>query len=57
MLLNVMLCYVVLTLCWADVAPGDAVVALSRKDIYRARKVSCYVLFCVMLCCVEIIFS
>jgi hypothetical protein len=24
---------------WADVQPGDAVVAFSRKDIYRARKV------------------
>jgi hypothetical protein len=24
---------------WADVGPGDAVVAFSRKDIYRARKV------------------
>jgi hypothetical protein len=24
---------------WAGVQPGDAVVAFSRKDIYRARKV------------------
>jgi hypothetical protein len=31
---------------WADVQPGDAVVAFSRKDIYRARKV---LVFCLGL--------